>query len=208
MNIFKRIGRELCLLTSRLKWQGFLHPLWITYDPKLYGLNGYKISRIMELIDFGDIIITRSDGYFSTYMLPGFWVHGGICTSFCYRGGWLTPGVTHSTAKGVCEDLALDFLHADHAIILRAKDNLLARQAVVVAGEVLGAEYDFSFDFDSSKKFACTEFVMFCYAGILKPIRRFWGKNIMLGDDIVAYTEGDDAPFTVIYDSREATNDI
>ncbi len=201
MNIIKRIGRELCLLTSKLKWQGFLHPLWITYAPKPYGLDGNKLSRIMDILDAGDILITRSDGYFSTYMLPGFWVHGGICTDFYDVD--ISQMITHSTAKGVHEDHVLDFLHADHAIILRPKDALLGIQAVVVAGEVLGAEYDFSFDFDSSKKFACTEFVMFCYAGILKPIRRFWGKNIMLGDDIVAYTEGDDAPFTVIYDSRE-----
>ena len=201
MNIFKRVGRALCLLTSKLKWKGFLHPLWITYNPKPYGLDGPKLSSLMDIIEDGDIIITRSDGFISTYMLPGFWVHGGICTD--YYDLDLSPMITHSTAEGVHEDHVLDFLHADHAIVLRSKDPLIANQAVLVAGEVLGAEYDFSFDFDSSKKFACTEFVMFCYAGILKPIRRLWGKNVLLGDDIVAHADGDDAPFTVVYDSRE-----
>ena len=200
MNIFRWVRRELCLLTSKLKWQGFFHPMWLIYDPKPYGLDDPKLSAIMNILAEGDIIVTRSDGYFSTYMIPGFWVHGGVCTDFYHI---LIPMITHSTAKGVSEDGALDFFRADHAIVLRPKDVTLARQAVVIAGEVEGAEYDFSFDFDSSEKFACTEFVMFCYAGVLKPRKSFWGKNVILGDDIVAYAQGDDAPFTIVYDSRK-----
>jgi len=77
-------------------------------------------------------------------------------------------------------------------------------QAVKIAREIDGASYDFGFDFDDSSEFACTELVMYCYSGLIKPVRKFLGRRVVIADDIVALAQGPNAPFRIIYDTRNS----
>ena len=195
--MLKKLRRALCLLTSRIKWQGWAHPMWFVYRQKEYKLTGWDKSRIMQVMGPGAIVITRTEGIISTWLIPGWWTHGGICTeSGC---------VIHSTAKGVHESHPLDFLQADYAIVLRPKDMVLGIHAASIAQEIEGAKYDFGFDFEDSSEFACTEVVMYCYPGLIKPVRKFLWKRVVLADDIVALADpawASCGPFRVVYDTR------
>ncbi len=194
--MIKKLRRAFCLLTSRIKWQGWAHPFWFVYRPKEYKLKGWDKTRIMRVMGPGDIIITRTEGFISTWLIPGWWTHGGICIE--------NGCVIHSTAKGVHESHPLDYLNADYAIVLRPRNWHLATHAEKIAKEIEGASYDFGFDFDDSSEFACTEVVMYCYSSLIKPIRKFLGRRVVLADDIVALAKGPNAPFCIVYDTRNS----
>ncbi len=197
MNILKKILKALCLLPSYIKWQGWAHPFWFVFRQREYKLTGWDKTRIMRVMGPGDIIITRTEGIVSTWLIPGWWTHGGICTE---RGN-----IIHATAKGVCADHPLDFLQADYAIVLRSKNMDLAIQAEIIAKELEGASYDFGFDFSDSSEFSCTEVVMYCHPKYIKPIRKYLGRRVVIADDIVALASpvwASVGPFRVIYDSR------
>lgn len=200
--MLRKLRRILCLIPSWIKWQGWAHPFWFVFQPKEYNLTGKQLTDIILTMVPGDILISRTDGVMSTWLIPGWWTHGGVCTS-----SW---SVTHSTAKGVTEDHAFEFLHADYVMVLRPHDYKLAEHGAMVAREIKGAEYDFGFDFEDSSEFACTELVMYCYSSVIKPIRKYFGKPVVIADDIVALSKPlryeDQAttnfPFYVVYDSR------
>ncbi len=200
--MLRKLRRILCLIPSWIKWQGWAHPLWFVFQPKEYKLTGKQLIDIILTMVPGDILISRVDGVVSTWLIPGWWTHGGVCTA---------PGhVTHSTAKGVTEDHLFEFLRADYVIVLRPYNYKLALDGAKLARETQGAEYDFGFDFEDSSEFACTELVMYCYSSVIKPIRKYLGTPVVIADDIVALTQklifnqGPEGytPFFTVYDSR------
>ncbi len=194
--MLKKLRRACCLLTSRIKWQGWSHPMWFVYRPKEYKLQGWDKTRIMRVMGPGAIIITRTEGFVSTWLIPGWWTHGGICIE--------NGCIIHSTEKGVHESHPLEYLNADYAIVLRPKCMTYAIQAGKLAKEIEGLGYDFEFDFDDSSEFACTELVMHCYPNLIKPVRKFLGRRVVIADDIVALAKGPDAPFRIVYDTRNS----
>ncbi len=150
----------------------------------------------MRYMSPGDIVITRTEGILSTWLIPGWWTHGGICTE--------NGSIIHATAKGVHESHPLDFLCADYAIVLRYKDMDLAIHAEIIAYEIKGSSYDFDFNFDNSSEFSCTELVMYCYPDWIEPNRRYFGRRVVIADDIVSLADGSYAPFSIVYDTRNS----
>jgi len=184
---------------------GWKHPLWFVLGPRDWKLDGWDITRIINLVEPGDIIITRVDGFVSTWLLPGFWNHAGVVTN----NNGLYTSVVHSTAEGVHESHMFDFLRADHVIVLHANwkkfPNLGVEASQLASGYAqAAAEYDFNFDFTDSGKFSCTELAAACYPDKIKARKGWFGRKILVADDIVALADNQDADFQVAREIRHA----
>ncbi len=161
------------------KWLGLGHPCWLAYNQKQTQLTGLNFQIIQRHLIPGDLLITRTEGFLSNAFIPGWWSHAGICTE--------VNKITDATSKGVMENYLFDFLKTvDHAIILRPKMQIYAYEAVTRGLACLGYEYDYDFDFKDTKKFACTEFVAYCYPDLLTTRRKIIGREVLVADDIVS----------------------
>ena len=198
-----RLKKFVSIFLSKLRWMGWNHPLWFVLGPRDWKLNGLDIAKVEREVEVGDIIITRVDGFVSTWLLPGFWNHAGIVT--LARGAYIN--VVHSTAKGVHESHIIDFLRADHVIVIHAYANNYSHwgteASILASGYAQAAvEYDFDFDFTDAGKFSCTELAAACYPGRIKARAGWFGRKILVADDIVALAKGDTPEFQIACEIR------
>ena len=173
---------------------GWNRPFWFVYKPRDWKLTGKQLSGILHILDTGDLLITRVDGKLTTWLLPGWWSHAGVCVSMDTWG--LNDRIVHAIGEGVLNSNVLDFLRADHAVILRPSREV-ASKAVGIAQSLEGGDYDFGFDFSDTTRLSCTELAAACY-GAIKPKKTWYGKKIVKADDIVALED-----FRIIWDSRK-----
>lgn len=179
-----------------IKWAGILHPFWFTINAKTFRLKGKHYRQLEPIIQPGDIIIRRFEGYVDKWLIPGFWNHAGI-----YIGeiDEKNHKVIHAISDGVMVDDLIDFMRTDHMIVLRAPARL-REGAIKRAKEVIGTDYDFAFNFDDTLRFSCTELITHCYANKRRTIKskiRF-GRFTVVADDIV------NTPWlSMIWDSRK-----
>ena len=198
-----QIKKYIAIFLSKLRWMGWKHPLWFVLGPRDWKLTGRDITKIINTVAPGDIIITRVDGFVTTWLLPGWWNHAGIVT----KTDELHTCVVHSTAEGVHESHIIDFLRADHVIVLHANwlwDAHKGREASTLASGYAkaAAEYDFDFDFDDPGKVTCTELVAACYPDYIKARAGWFGRKILVADDIVALTKMDKPEFQIAWEIR------
>ena len=182
------------ILASKIRWMGWASPFWFVYKPRDWKLTGKQLSEIMCILDTGDLLITRVDSFISTWLIPGWWNHAGVCVTINSRN--LDERIIHAIGKGVMNSHILDFLRADHAVILRPKCGEDARRAVGIAKDLEGGGYDFDYDFSDPSKLTCTELAALCYEAI-EP-KKTWLGEIVKADDIVALDS-----FRIIWDSRK-----
>ena len=115
----------------------FRWPLWIVYDPDMYGMTGSKIRAVLDLIKPGDIVLRGYRHYADGYFIPGKYSHSGI-----YVGNNM---VVHAVAEGVSKIDILEFLMCDMCCVLRPKSAIAAESAVQKSIGHIGTEYDFDF---------------------------------------------------------------
>jgi len=186
-----KIQKALFRFIGDIKWHGWLHPLWITINAKSFMLKGEHYRQAKNIIQPGDILIRRFEGYLDKIFIPGWWNHAGI-----YIGDYQEQKhrVIHAISDGVIIDDLIDFMRTDHMIVLRGPK--IARGAAIDSAKMaLGSDYDFAFNFTESVRFSCTELVDYCYCGVLKGKKRF-GRMTIVADDIVNCKN-----LTVIWDS-------
>jgi hypothetical protein len=100
----------------------------------------------------GDVFITRHDDALSNLFLPGFWPHAAL---FLGAGEFL-----EAKKDGVRRRFPDETLAVDAFVILRPPlDHDLIQQALTRALTHDGKLYDFTFDFRTSNRLACTEVV-------------------------------------------------
>ena len=176
-----------------IKWAGVLHPFWLTINAKTFRLKGKHYRSVEELIQPGDIIIRRFEGYLDKFLIPGWFNHAGI-----YIGNTDTQKhmIVHAISDGVVVNDLIDFMRTDHMIVLRAPE-AGREEAIKRAKAAIGSEYDFSFDFNDTVRFSCTELVSHCYPGTVTGKKRF-GRVTVVADDIV-----DSPALEVVWDSRK-----
>lgn len=194
-----RIQKALFRFIGDIRWHGLFHPLWFTINAKTFQLKGKHYRELEKLIQPGDIIIRRFEGYIDKWLIPGWWNHAGIyCGAMNGIGTFTTRGkrVIHAISDGVIVDDLIDFMRTDHIIVLRAPERY-KEEALKRAKAAVGSDYDFAFDFKETLRFSCTELISHCYNGIIRGRKRF-GRYTVVADDIVN-TPGLD----VIWDSRK-----
>lgn len=176
-----------------VRWHGLLHPFWFTINAKTFQLKGKHYRIVEPLIQPGDIIIRRFEGYIDKWLIPGWFNHAGIYVGEIDKKN---HKVIHAISDGVVVDDLVDFMRTDHMVVLRAPDGN-QKEAISRAKAAIGSEYDFAFDFTDTLRFSCTELISHCYPGYITGKRRF-GRTTVVADDIV------ETPILeVVWDSRK-----
>jgi hypothetical protein len=169
---------------------GWKHPLWFSIAPPGYKLKGEHYRLVKPLLKAGDILLQRYEAWIDKWFIPGFWNHAAI-----YVGN-TEEQVIHAVSDGVLIEDIINFMRTDHMIILRLDDEPRAQMAIERAQSIIGAEYDFSFNFKDNTQFSCTEVVDYCYPGLFVQARRL-GRYMLAPDDIAT-----SAALRTIWDSR------
>ena len=161
-------------------------------------------AQLANLLQPGDVLITRHDDAASNLFLPGYWIHAalhigtarerdalGIAVDDERRARWTDPIRVLEAKKDGVRLRALDeTLEVDAVAVLRP---MLPRHRTVEAiGRALtheGKLYDFEFDFFRSDRLVCTEVVYRGYHGIdgLEfSLSRRAGRPTLSAEDLIA----------------------
>lgn len=188
-----KIQKALFRFVGDIKWHGFSRPFWFTINAKTFRLKGKHYRSVEHIIQPGDILIRRFEGYVDKWFIPGFWNHAGI---YCGKVNNKDYQVIHAISDGVVVDDLIDFMKTDHLIVLRAPARL-REKTIERAKATIGSDYDFAFEFGNSLRFSCTELISYCYREIIKGKKRFW-RYTVIADDIINTPDLD-----IIWDSRK-----
>lgn len=144
--------------------------------PKPPRVNADVIAETKNLIQAGDIFITRHDTAVSNYFLPGFWPH---CAFYIGNGDERAAlgvandkvpaefNVIEALKNGVNAKPLEEMLTVDCFVILRpnlTKDHI--KTAIERAMSHSGKPYNFDFNFFTSDKLVCTEVVYRAFDGL------------------------------------------
>lgn len=180
--------RTLVFAIGDLKWTGrWPMPFgWQPADPKIT-LNEV-ILEALPLLQPGDVILHRDEGFFSNLFIGGVMIHAGLYVG----GGQLVEAIS----DGVVKRHAAHILHSDLACILRPKlDYADKAKAMAWSEKIIGFPYDYLFDFngkwgrdmiiqhgirsrEKGVRFACTEVPYFCYLEKTADLKIFRRKNV------------------------------
>jgi len=154
-------------------------PMFISYNPQFHKLKGFEIQQIIDVMEPGDILLSRQGGYVNTLAIPGYWTHAAISINDNLIG--------HAIGKGTGTENQFDFFRCDGAAVLRPKtpvdiDSLLKRVMVTTAKNI---PYDYEFKADNGAIY-CTEFVDMMYEGLFKDdyAKDAGGGSVLIPDGI------------------------
>lgn len=190
-----KLEKTIFRFIGDVKWAGILHPFWFIINGTSFHLKGKHYRDLDSVIEPGDIIIRRFEGYIDKWLIPGWWNHAGI---YVGKVNGKDHQVIHAISDGVVVDDLIDFMRTDHMIVLRAPKEKI-EEAIDKAKQAIGSDYDFAFDFNETLRFSCTELISHCYKGIIKGKKRF-GRITIVADDIVGTRK-----LNVVWDSRKDT---
>jgi hypothetical protein len=149
---------------------------WDVHDHKI-DLNEVMLEAV-PLLQPGDIVLHRDDGFLSNLFIGGAMIHAGI-----YLGG---QQLVEAVSEGVLKRHVGHILYSDRACILRprfadpeAREKAVA-EAIEWAEKIVDFPYDVLFQFNGQKernlvaehgkgainkgvRFCCTEIPYFCY---------------------------------------------
>lgn len=207
------LTKPILMFTRHIRWMGWSRPLWLIRNPKLPKCKADVYRKLKDILQPGDILLTRTDGYVSTWMVPGYLTHAGV-----YVGGYdgRSERVIESVGEGVRDTDIIDFLQEDCVVVIRnthtaeevCYDTIGGKPFTVGQWSAYRAAcacdeqlvYDHVFDFIDAKRVCCTELVCICYPTTRWGKQRF-GRYTVVADDIYQYTKQSD-DFAVVFDSR------
>lgn len=192
-----KIQKVLFRFIGDIRWHGLLHPFWFTINAKNCLLKGKHYRDAEQIIQPGDILIRRFEGYVDKVLIPGWWNHAGM---YVGEVNGKDHKVIHAISDGVVVEDLIDFMRTDHMIVLRAPEGT-QEEAIERAKNAIGSDYDFAFDFNETLRFSCTELISHCYPDTIKGQQRF-GRLTVVADDIVGTKS-----LEVVWDSRERTSE-
>lgn len=172
-----------------IKFFGWKRPLWFAIDVQGYRLKGQHYREVAKIIEPGDILLSRSEQYITTFLIPGYWTHAGF-----FFGGE-KERVIHAVSDGVIIEDIINFMRTDIMVVLRPHEDHIER-AIALAKSMIDQTYDFLFDFTDKNRLSCTELIFCCYPKLIKPQKRF-GKITVIADDIY-----NNKNFSIVWDSR------
>ena len=122
-------------------------------------INRQVQKKLCDLLQPGDVVISRHDGAVSNYFLPGYWPHASLFVNDDLFLEARKDGVRLRTPD--------DTLSVDAAVILRPRlSNGQVQDAIAKAMIHEGKAYNFDFDFFNDERLVCTEVVYRAYQGV------------------------------------------
>lgn len=176
-----KIQAQLLTLFGNIKI--YKWPLFITYDPTMFEVDGQQIQEILDVLEPGDILLRGYKMYADSKFIPGDYSHGAV-----YIGD---NTVIHAVAKGVSEINIISFCMCDRICILRPRAGV--RNAIAKAKRFAkdNVPYDFAFKRNASALY-CFELCAECYPKLkvqTKDVKRLFGllkkKNVYLAESFL-----------------------
>lgn len=131
----------------------------LRYDMKYtFKIHECDVKTAMQLLQAGDVILTRTEHTFSELAIQGYWSHAAL-----YVGDGL---VMEAISDGVVKHGIYDALmHCDHFCVLRPSvlKDCEIQQAVAKALTLEGTLYDFFFDGRDKTMLFCSELIEVVY---------------------------------------------
>lgn len=162
-------------------------------------------EKLLSQLRPGDIVLSKSAGYLTNQVIPGYFTHASIWLDVKNRRRYPVNAeklsreskrevtindrsmAESTTIGGVHISSLRDFAHAQTYLILRPKQ-LDSNQKMEVMSNILKQMkkgYDFNFDIESSDLINCTELVFLAYDFIDWDTHYFMGKYTIFPDDIL-----------------------
>jgi len=137
----------------------------------------------------GDIFITRHDDALSNLFLPGFWPHAALFLG-ADAANPDAPWFLEAKKDGVRRRPADETLEVDALVILRPPlEPARVNEAIARALTHEGKLYDFTFDFRTSHRLACTEVIYrsFHQCGPIEfHLREVGGRLCLTAEELIA----------------------
>jgi hypothetical protein len=154
-------GKLLNFLKPFLRWCSGKHAPW-THK----GVTGKDYYAAQDILEPGDIFVTKIRGELTSLIIPGYWSHAAI---YCPTApGIVNEYIMEAEGPGVIRtDLVTFMMSKDELMVLRTKlPPQVCARAAVIATEQLGKPYDFDmvFHLSGQKAFYCSELVWWAYA--------------------------------------------
>ena len=217
-HIIRHVFRWAVFKIGDTRWEGWRYfPMIVGWNRKKPLIRGSEMLEAMKVVQPGDVLVLRHDGFASNVGIGGCFIHGAV-----YVGDGECIEALSDDEGGVTNNSLVDILRADLALILRPKLTAEERQACAKqAWKIHGAKYDYLFNFNVEDelraieknpkitkrlKICCTEAVLFAYLkhkeqlhlwtstndGLVTKILRFLGLMIgksALTSDAIAMSE-------------------
>jgi len=75
---FYNLWSKFLTFIGDIKFYGIKHPLFFIINIPNDKIKGEHYRAISKVIKPGDVLLSRSDHYLSTYLIPGYWTHAGF----------------------------------------------------------------------------------------------------------------------------------
>lgn len=160
-------------------------------------------ARVTQICQPGDVFVTRHDDALSNLFLPGFWPHAALYIGTAEQRAALGLPVI-DPAKHHHADRIVFFESKKDGVLFRPIEDTLALDMFVVLRPTLtrgdlrdaltkgmshvGKLYDFSFNFASAERLACTELVYRTYhkAGAIEfTLSEMAGRKCLSAEDLL-----------------------
>lgn len=167
-DFFYKIWSKFLTWFGKIKVLTF-HFLPVLAEEKPYYVTGYDISKIMELLKPGDVLIRGYDEYLDGKFIPD---EKGYSHAGLYVGD---DEIIHAAAPCVQKIHVIDFCQADRIMVLRPSYG--TDEAIQLAHNRLDIPYDFDYSTDIGKLY-CFELIASCYpASGMKTheVKQFFG---------------------------------
>jgi len=155
-------------------------PPWFVYRPDIHKVRGADVRRILDVVEPGDILLRRFDGYLNTVFTKGFYSHAGL-----YVGN---DQMVHAVSQGTISEDLLDFCRADAICVLRVKGIAEGHIIGAITKAKSAADDNIPYDFDFSglnRTYYCTELVDIVFDRIFyNDYQKYFGKLVLLPDGI------------------------
>jgi len=138
-------------------------------------------EQMLDLLQPGDVMVTRKEHAFTNYFLPGYWPHVAL-----YIG---ENAVIEAKKDGVLvRDMSSPFGNDALAVIRPQLDQATIESAIQRAHSHVGKPYDFDFDFTRADRLVCTEVVYRSYeglGGLQFSLTRRAGRETLSAEDLL-----------------------
>lgn len=142
--------------------------------PKERAINYRHIYALMKAAKLGDVLLTRSKGELTNWLIPGEYKHAAL-----FAG---ENTVIEAVGAGVREVYLEDFCASkDKILLLRPMINS-PEMAVIRAKRLVGKPYDYGFE-PNEKAFYCAELITYVYNNSNFTNRTTLGVLTTLPDD-------------------------